>query len=346
MLKLWVKVLLKNVKLFKCIALAVVLVGIILVPVLKTSAQSNGLGITPELSYTVNAGSQRSDTLYVNNLSTSQPLNLKLGIVDFKPMDETGTPKILQASDAPQTPWSLKPYVTLPDYITIDPGKSKLIPFTIKIPASLGAGSYYSAVQYSATGSNNKEKVNVAASADTLLFVTIPGKATEQLNLVQFGAEAGGNFRSIFRSAPNRFAYRIKDSGNLSESPAGSIVVKNIFGHVVAHIDSANPQSELVLIGQTRKFEVCNPKSTNQSDIGKESNCKALNIKPGMYSAEIELLYGQNGQASHQISAKATFWYLPLWFVAVFILVLLVVAYAIYYLYQKFSAARHRHKRR
>jgi len=330
----------------KFLAVAIFLLGVVFVPVAKTFAQSNGLGITPELSYTVEPGTQRSDTLYVNNLSTSQPLNLKLGVVDFRPQDESGTPKILQASDAPQTPWSLKPYITLPSFITVDPGKSSLIPFTIKIPAGLGAGSYYSAVQYSAINGANQERVNVSASADTLMFVTVPGNATEQLSMLQFGAESGGKFDSVFSSPPSTFAYRIKNNGNLSESPAGSIVIKNIFGHISAHIDNANPRSELVLIGQTRKFEVCNPKNNSQQDLIKGDNCKPLSLKPGMYTAEIELLYGQNGQTSHQINAKSTFWYLPLWFVIVFVLILLVIAYAIYYLYKKLTAPRHRHKRK
>jgi hypothetical protein len=320
------------------------MVGAVLTTSLHASAQSNGLGITPKLSYTINAGSQRTDTLYVNNLSASQPLNLKLTVVDFKPQDESGTPKLLQASNEPLTPWSLKKYITLPDFVTINPGQSKQIPFTLKFPASLGAGSYYSAVEYRALNSANEERVNVAASAATLLFVTVPGNATEKLDLLQFGAYKDGKFKSVFNKAPDSFAYRIKNSGNLSESPGGSIVVKNIFGHIVASIDSANPRSELVLLGQTRRFEVCNPKSTKQEDVGKKENCKSLNIKPGMYTAEIEMLYGQNGKPSRQIGAKSTFWYLPIWFVILFIVVLLGVAYGIYRLYKKMTMPRHRHK--
>jgi hypothetical protein len=318
-------------------------------PSLHTTAQSNGLGITPKLSYTIQAGNQRSDSLYINNLSTSQPLNLKLTVVDFKPQDETGTPQLLQASDSPVTPWSLKPYITLPQSVTIAPGKSKLVPFTIKIPASLGAGSYYSAVEYLAQNGNTPERVNVAASSATLLFATVPGQAKEQLSMEQFGAtqtdKAGKiSFKSVFGKPPSSFSYRIKNSGNISESPSGSIVIKNFFGKVVANIDSANPRSELVLIGQTRRFDVCYPKSTDSQNLGKNDNCKSLNLKPGRYTAEIQMLYGLNGQNSSQIGAKATFWYLPLWFVFALFIVLALISYGIYRLYRKLSAPRHRHK--
>lgn len=326
------------------LSVALLLVVPTLLPASKVAAQSNGLGVTPKLTYTVRAGTQLSDTLYIDNLSTTQPLNLKLSVVDFKPQGETGAPKLLQSSDQPQTPWSLKPYLVLPDYVTIDPGKSKLVPFTIKIPASLGAGSYYSAVEYNALTSSAGQKVNVAASSATLMFVTVPGNTTEQLSMVQFGAEQNGKFKGIFSKSPSTFGYRLKNEGNIDESPAGSIVVKNIFGHVSAHIDDANPTNELVLLGQTRKFEVCNPKSTQPSDLGKPSNCQPLKLAPGIYTAEVELFYGQNGSSNHQIGAKSTFWYLPVWFVVVFILVLLLIAYVIYYIYRRITAPRHHHK--
>ncbi len=84
-------------------------------------------------------------------------------------------PKLFQPNSAPQTPWSLKPYITLPDSVTVEPGKSKLIPFTLKFPSGVGAGSYYSAVEYAAISGNDQEKVNVAASSASLIFVTVPG---------------------------------------------------------------------------------------------------------------------------------------------------------------------------
>jgi hypothetical protein len=336
---------LEIIKKTKWFALVAILFASILLPNINVSAQSNGLGITPRLSYTISAGSQRSDTLYVNNLSTSQPLNLKLRVIDFRAQDESGTPQLLKEANAPSTAWSLKQYLTLPENVKIEPGKSKLIPFTLKIPGNVGAGSYYSAVEYTALNDAGQEKVNVAASSATLLFVTVPGDAKEQLSLVQFGAYEGNKFKSIFGSKPPQtFAYRVKNNGNISESPAGSIVIKNIFGKIVASIDSANPRSELVLLGQTRRFEVCYPKSTNQDQLGKSENCQHLKINPGFYTAEIQMLYGLNGQQSRQIGGKASFWYLPIWFIVLVLVVLVAVGYGGYRLYRKLSAPKHKKK--
>jgi hypothetical protein len=317
---------------------------VVFLPSIMVSAQSNGLGVTPKLTYNVAPGAQRTDSLYVNNLSTSQALNLKLTVVDFRPQDESGTPQLLNDTNAPQTPWSLKPYITLPEFVTVEAGKSKLIPFTIKIPSNVGAGSYYSAVEYTALKNANQERVNIAASSATLVFVDVPGNALEQLNMLQFGSYGKSGYKNIFTgSAPSSFSYRIKNHGNISENPSGSLVVKNFFGHVVASINDANPRDELVLLGQTRKFVTCNPKNSDKNNLGKPDNCKPLNLKPGRYTAQVELLYGQNGHDSKQIGAKSTFWYLPIWFIVVVLVVLVALLYSGYRIYKKISAPRHRH---
>jgi hypothetical protein len=273
-------------------------------------AQSNGLGITPKITLLSKPGGQISDNLRLNNLSNTQPLNVRIALVDFRPANETGTPQLLQDPNAPLTPWSLKPYISIPDTINVPAGQSKNIPFTVKFPANVGAGSYYVAVEYKATGANDQQKVTISASSATLLF------------------------------PPSEFTYRLKNSGNLNESPAGSIVVKNMLGHIIANIDSVNPRSELALIGQTRRFQVCYPKSKAETDLPKADNCGPLPITPGRYTAQIVLLYGQNGQPSRQITANATFWYLPLWFDIVAILVLAAIVWIIYWLYNRIKSPR------
>src|SRR3954470_16723154 len=141
-----------------------------LTPAIAAFAQSNGLGVTPKESFTMQAGQQASNVLYLSNLSKTQTLRVKLTVVDFTALGESGAPKLLQASDTPQTPWSLKPYLTIPDIVSVPPDGNKQIPFTIKLPANIGAGSYYSAVEYTATAGEDQQQVNVAASSATLLF--------------------------------------------------------------------------------------------------------------------------------------------------------------------------------
>src|SRR3989344_4219401 len=115
----------------KAIVVAILALGVVGMS-LRTSAQSNGLGITPKLSYVVKSGEELTDTLFIDNLSDTQPLSLQVKVVDFRPQDETGTPQLLLGKDPPEMPWSLKPHITLPATVAIEAGKSQQVPFTIK----------------------------------------------------------------------------------------------------------------------------------------------------------------------------------------------------------------------
>jgi hypothetical protein len=230
-------------------------ISVALLPAFHALAQSNGLGITPKQQFTMKAGEQASNVLYLSNLSKTQTLRVKLTVVDFTAKDETGTPKLLQASDQPQTPWSLKPYLTIPDIVSVPPEGNKQIPFTLKLPASIGAGTYYSAVEYTATAGENQQQVNVAASTATLLFINVPGDVSELLTMKSFGMFDNNKFKSFFQKQPQSFAYRITNSGNVAEQPAGSMIIKNMFGHIVAKVSNANPKGQATRqIGATSHF--------------------------------------------------------------------------------------------
>lgn len=324
----------------------------------KASAESNGLGITPRKDYTVKPGEKREDTLFISNLSTAQTLRVSMEMLDFSAKDETGTPALELNPNTPQTPWSLKPFLKLPNEVVIAPGKSTNIPISITVPAGQGAGSYYGAIRYVAENAETKQKVNIAASSVSLLFLTVPGQAKEQLSLKQFGAfqadnNGGGVFKSIFFGGqPLQLAYRIANGGNVAERPEGSIVVKNAFGKVVSTIERANPRSQLALIGQTRRIDVCiKPEVQNKVDpiSGQqiqESVCARPGLWPGRYTAEIMLVYGLNGSVTQELTATASFWYLPWWSIVGFVLLLLLLVFGIWAVYRRFTQPRRGHFRR
>lgn len=334
-----------NIKLIAGLAILVGGLGLFKMP---AGAQSNGLGVTPKQSFEMKAGQTSSNSLFLSNLNKAVPLTVHINVVDFQANGETGAAKLLQASDQPQTPWSLKPYITLPDVVTVPAGGSKQVPFTIKLPANIGAGTYYSAVEYTATRANNQQEVTIAASTATLLFINVPGNVNELMTVQDFGFTSSNKpdskYKSLFRSQPEFYAYRIKNSGNVAEQPAGSIVIKNLFGKTVAHIDTVNPKPQIALIGQTRRFTGCNPQSTDPQKLPLDSNCTPVKLSPGFYTATLAIFYGQNGQQTRQIGATYHFWYLPTaWLIGVIILTVLIV-YLVYRLYRRL--AHHRRRRR
>lgn len=314
------------------------------------SAQSSGLGITPRKDLVIEPGKSQTGTISVSNLDKGEPLSLTLQVIDFGAKDETGTPALNLDTDKEQTAWSLRPFLKAPKTLTVAPGKTERVTFTIDMPAGQGAGSYYSAIRYVAEGSDTGQ-VAINASGATLVFVTVPGKTKESLVLQKFGAysikegETDGKYRSLFvKSTPEMLAYTVKNQGNVAEQPAGSIMIKNMFGGEYKLIQNANPQNSLALLDQTRRFQVC-IETEKTDDNRADLECKKVSMMPGRYTATLNAFYGLNGSQTQEILATASFWYLPAWFLIVAAFVLVAIALGIWMVYRRFTG-RHGFKRR
>lgn len=347
----------KRFKGIALIAIAVLLGTVALLPVAPASAQSSAsMSIVPKKNYVIEPGKSVDDTLVIRNLDSAQPLELTLRVVDFTFTDNGGTPKLFLAEDAPQTTWSMKPFLGVPETVTIGPGSSKTIDMSVAIPANQGAGSYYSAIVYG-TGAAEGGNVGLSASGVTLVFATIPGQVTENLTLKKFGLYdnlAKGDvkgYKFISEKEPVTLAYTLENTGNVTEAPAGTIRIKDIFGRERV-IDNVNPSGSLALIGQTRTYTACIKLGSedidlqNGSSVTAASTCVSPGLWPGYYSATLDLFYGQNGNLTKEITGKASFWYLPMWFVVTVLVLLAVIAVlvwrAVVIIRRKLSGARSR----
>lgn len=309
-------------------------------PQVAQAASSSALSIPPKKSYVIEPGKSVKDTLTIRNLDNTAKLELSLRLVDFTYEDNTtanngGTARLMLDPQAPQTTWSLKPFATLQNTLTIEPGSSKTIPFKVTIPSNQGAGSYYSAIMYS-TGAPDGGNVGLAASGVTLVFVNVPGKVKESLELQKFGAysDTEGGFEYFAVNQPHFMAYTLKNSGNVAESPVGAITIKGMFGQKY-EIDNINPNGSLALIGQTRTFTSCIKYKDDAKDNSATKECVDPGFWPGLYTATIDLFYGQNGNQTQEIVKTAHFWYLPWWFIITSIAVIVYLTYQIWKLTNK-----------
>jgi len=325
-------------KRFKGMVAAVLV--LLAVAVLLTSghqafADSAALSITPKKNYVINPGQSVDDTLTISNLDSSQPLDLSMRVIDFTYNGLDGTPKLFLDPNAPQTTWSLKPYLTVPDSVTIPAGGSKTVKMHIAIPSNVGAGSYYSAIIYSA-GAPNGGNIGLSASGATLAFVSVPGQVKEKLSLEQFGGyktisqSVNPGYVSVATTTePWNIAYTLKNSGNVTESPVGNITMQYFFAKPQA-IQNINPVGSLALIGQTRIFTACIKSQEQNVTVSAGSSttttCVDPGLWPGLYTLRLDAFYGQNGNNTEEVTGSAYFWYLPVWFLIVAGIVLAILA--------------------
>jgi hypothetical protein len=222
--------------------------------------------------------------------------------------------------------------------VEIPPKESKTLDMSVSVPAGHGAGSYYSAIVYS-SGSSDGGNVGLSASGVTLVFTSIPGKVNENLVLQNFGAykqpktgEKGG-YNFITTDMPENIAYTLKNGGNVTEAPVGSITLKDMFGNQRS-IDDINPNKSLALIGQTRTFTSCIKLKTEDVNLNgqttKSTACATPDLWPGMYTVSLDAFYGQNGNNTQEIVKTATFWYLPWWFITIVTIIILVIVFFVW----------------
>lgn len=323
-------------KRFKSIVLAALAVFVVAgsIPAPSASAQSSALSIAPRKDYVIESGKSVNDKLTIRNIDRANDLELYLQVVDFTYQDDSGTPKLLLDSDAEPTPWSLKNFLTLPDTVSVKAGGSATVDLKVKVPSEIGAGGYYSAIVYS-TSAPSGGNLGLAASGVTLAFVNVPGQMKEDLKIQKFGAydSAAKTYRYFNFSEPMNIGYTVLNNGNVFEAPAGTITLKSMFGQTY-NVDNINTNKSLALIGQERTFQACIKTAAQQLNFQgsttEANTCVPAGLWPGLYTASIDLFYGQNGNVTKEINKTVHFWYLPIWFIILAAVVILAAAFYIW----------------
>jgi hypothetical protein len=331
----------KRFKSIVLVAFAVLLTVAYVIPNQPVEAQSSAaLSITPKKNYIVDPGDSVDDTLLIRNIDPTNSLELYMRVIDFTYTDQGGTPKLFLDENEPQKTWSAKPFLNVPERVTVPAGQNASVDINVTVPQNQGAGSYYSAIVYS-TNAPDGGNVGLAASGVTLAFISVPGQVSEDLLLKKFGAydpEAQGadsGYKYIMGNEPTTIGYTLENKGNVTASPVGSITLKDLFGRETV-ISDINPTESLALIGQTRTFTACiKLEEVEDRNSNTPSTCTSPGLWPGLYTATLDLFYGQNGNNTNEIVKTTHFWYLPLWFIVVLVLLLLVIAYFVWRVVRK-----------
>lgn len=317
-----------------------------------TSAQSSAsLSIVPKKTYTIESGKSVNDVLTIRNLDADRTLELTLRVVDFTYNDDGGAPKLFLDEDAPQTSWSLKPYLSVPERVSIPPKTSRTLDMSVSIPQNVGAGSLYSAILYSSSAPDSGGNVGLSASGVTLVFTSIPGEVNEKLALEDFGAyrlptaSREGGYEWFATDEPQYLAYTLRNEGNVTASPVGSINLRHMFG-AERVIQNVNPNDSLALIGQTRTFTACIKLASEDVELegqrSRSSACTSPGLWPGIYTAQLNVFYGQNGNRTQEIAGTAFFIYMPWWFTIILIVVLAAIGFGIWKLVRKIRRRQQR----
>lgn len=275
----------------------------------QTSGSGNGFRISPvREELTIQPGKSQSVDVTVENI-TNEPIIAHPVINDFVASnEEDGQPRLLLDQTAPISGNSIKLLIKdLPD-IPLKPKEKKIVKVAINVPTDAAAGGYYGALRFSPANLTDKKQVSLTASVGVLFLIKVPGNIVERLDLLTLAAGNGDRSGGLFFKSPEKTVTRLKNTGSIHVQPYGRVVVKDWRGKEISNqeFNNVDPRAN-VLPNSTRKFD---------TPLKAKANF-------GRYTIYANLGYGTSGNL---ITAKATFWVLPIWFlITLGVIILLIV---------------------
>lgn len=267
----------------------------------------------PVINLSGDPGQTIKTNISIRNIAATSLL-VKSQINDFTAGDkEDGTPKILLEENE-TSPYSFKTWLTPIPQMTLKSKELKTITITISIPQTASPGGYYGVIRFTGTPPELEGTgVSLSASLGSLVLIKVNGEAKESMEVEEFVATQNGTPGSLFQSAPVVFVERLKNTGNIHETPSGVVTVKDMFGNVVATLGVNQPPRD-VLPSSVRKFE----SSLDSSNLGNK-------ILFGLYQAELSVNYG-TGDSKKTVTSTLSFWVIP-YTLILFLLGILVIGF-------------------
>jgi hypothetical protein len=289
-----------------------------------TTVPDNGQALEigpPVLSLSADPGQTITADISLRAVSASG-LIVNGQVNDFVADGEDGTPRIVLDTSI-ENPFSLRAWLSPLPVLNLQANEVKKLTITITVPSNASPGGYYGVVRFTGTPPELEGAgVSLSASLGTLILLKINGNANEQLSIEQFFVSNKGKPGSLFESAPIAFVERLKNTGNIQESPSGVVTVKDMFGRTVVTL-GVNQPPRYVLPQSIRKFE----QSVDESNIGNK-------ILFGLYHADLTVKYGTNGQT---VTSSVSFWVIPYRIIGAVIAGLIVIFFILRFAVKRYN---------
>jgi len=298
-------------------------------PVAAQTAQTPNTGqaleiAPPVITISANPGQTINTQISLRDVSTSK-LIVTGQVNDFVAGGEDGTPKILlDDEEAANNPYSLKSWIGPLPKLLLEPRQIKNLPVTIKVPVNASPGGYYAVIRFTAKPPElNSTGVSLSASLGALILVRVNGDVDEKMEIAEFSINKNGKTGSIFQQTPLEFVERIKNAGNIHDTPSGQVSITDMFGKKVAAVNVNLPPRN-ILPQSIRKFT----QPLDSSVIGNK-------ILFGKYTAELRVVYGSDKEVT---TSQLTFWVIPYTLIGVGIAALVVGFFVLRFLIRRYNS--------
>ncbi|MCK9272088.1 DUF916 domain-containing protein [Candidatus Gracilibacteria bacterium] len=198
------------------------------------------LSISPlKHELTIESGKQKSETIKVTN-NEKTAITLYTSKEDFIAGDDTGTPTFIKPQDQKTDLYSLSNWITIDNNnITLAPGETREIKFSVKVPVNGEPGGHYGAIFFS-PGAPSGAQVAVVQRLGVLILINVPGdiKISGDLTGFDVGNKIENKFEVLnsFNTFPVYFDVKFKNDGNTHLKPTGKIELIDENGEILKNI--------------------------------------------------------------------------------------------------------------
>ncbi len=246
----------------------------------RTSSSQTGITVTPSIvKLDLKEASPEFSLTYSN--TTSLPVEMTLKAEDFTALEEGWKVKFLDKEESSTYRYTLSSWIKFETTtLVLNPGETRHVKVFIDAER-LSPGGHYASVLAEISQAPEGGHIGLRGVLSSLLFVrTASGNEHEEATVQSFSGQ-----RQFF-SFPQQYLMRFHNTGNVELTPYGLVEIKNMFGNTVAR-GILNEESFITL-----------PESIRAYTITTASSQKFL--FPGMYTAQLNLHYGNTHQELHQ----------------------------------------------
>ncbi len=293
-----------------------------LVLILMLSFPSSIYALTispPTKEFSVDPGRIINSQVLIKN-DEKQNLQIKTTTQNFEAGGDKGEPRFISLAG------DLSSWISFGDkQFTLAPGASKLISYSINIPADASPGGHFAGILFKATGApsvidgSSAQLENQIAS---LILLKVSGDVVESGRLKEFFVTLPWVDKITSFSNDDgelvKFSARFENLGNVFLKPYGAIRIKNWFGKQIAEL-GVNDLGGNVL-----------PKSGRRFNVAWENNDAKAGVRRiffGKYTASLEMFYGSENKKE---IAELSFWLINRAGVIVFSGLVLVAAFIVW----------------
>ncbi|MBP5993646.1 MAG: hypothetical protein KA731_01935 [Candidatus Moranbacteria bacterium] len=209
----------------------------LLSPVSARAEGEGALSVSPLFTDVALQASEQSQEFFLTVANTTaEPVVLRLSLVDFGSLNESGGIAFLGKDASGTNRYALASWITPEkDVVTLLPDTEEKLKFTIENRESLSPGGHYGAVLFAIEPEGGDAViqdpvVSVNSTFSSLVFAKKEGGILREFTLKEWSVESA----SLLSGLPSKTALRFQNSGNVDLTPRGRIILTDPLDRLVA----------------------------------------------------------------------------------------------------------------